>query len=179
MFFGIGRRAVEEFGKEMVGIIPDLSSIQQAFARICEPWDNAFLMSMHGGPDPNCRRKLEYGLSDIPSLLAEHKKLAVLTDDINNPTVIATVLADGAGSSDIIIHVCEKLGYPDEKITTGTPQEIMGKSYSEPNVVIVKRSADPLNLSPSHLFEFKAYRNSRCHRYASRRDSPFAGGITG
>jgi len=50
-FFGIGRRAVREFGKEMVEILPDLSSIQIAFSRIKEPWDDAFLMSLHGGPD--------------------------------------------------------------------------------------------------------------------------------
>jgi precorrin-6Y C5,15-methyltransferase (decarboxylating) len=143
MFFGIGRRAVEEFGREMIEIIPDLSSMQQAFARISEPWDNAFLMSMHGGPDPGNRRKLEYAVSDIPRLLEEHKKLAILTDDINNPTVIATELAGEAGSSGVTIHICEKLGYPDEKITAGAPQEIMTKSYSEPNVVIVTKERGP------------------------------------
>ena len=51
-FFGIGRRAVREFGKDAVEIIPDLSSIQIAFSRIKESWDDAFLMSLHGGPDP-------------------------------------------------------------------------------------------------------------------------------
>ncbi len=140
MFFGIGRRTVEEFGKEMVEIVPDVSSIQEAFARICEPWDNAFLVSMHGGPDPHCRRKLEYGLEDMPQLLMEHKKMAILTDDVNNPAVIAKALADKGGNTGITIHVCEKLGYPDEKITVGTPDEIMGKSFCEPNVMIVKRS---------------------------------------
>ena len=34
MFFGIGRRLVEEFGKDRVEIIPDLSSLQVAFSRI-------------------------------------------------------------------------------------------------------------------------------------------------
>ena len=51
VFFGIGRRAVREFGKDAVDIIPDLSSIQIAFSRIKESWDDAFLMSLHGGPD--------------------------------------------------------------------------------------------------------------------------------
>ena len=50
--FGIGRRAVREFGKDAVEILPDLSSIQIAFSRIKESWDDAFLMSLHGGPDP-------------------------------------------------------------------------------------------------------------------------------
>ena len=140
MFFGIGRRAVEAFGKEMVEIIPDVSSIQEAFARICEPWDNAFLVSMHGGPDPHCRRELEYGLEDLPELLASHNKLAILTDGINNPAVIAKAFAESSGGLGATIHVCEKLGYPDEKITAGKPAEIMVGSYCEPNIMIIKKS---------------------------------------
>jgi len=43
MFFGIGRRVLNEFGKDAVEISPDLSSIQLAFSRIKEVWDDAFL----------------------------------------------------------------------------------------------------------------------------------------
>ena len=57
----------EEFGKERVEILPDLSSMQEAFARINEPWDDAFFMSLHGGPDIAKRRKLPYEIADIPS----------------------------------------------------------------------------------------------------------------
>jgi precorrin-6B methylase 1 len=71
-FFGIGRRAVREFGKEIVEIFPDLSSIQIAFSRIKESWDDAFLMSLHGGPDPerDCRMswKIFFFTSKIKSL---------------------------------------------------------------------------------------------------------------
>jgi len=138
MFFGIGRRVIEEFGKEMSVMIPDVSSVQAACARICEPWDNILFVSMHGGPDKGVRRKLEYELEDLPALMAEHKRLAVLTDDINNPSVIAAAFADAGSGSGILMHVCERLGYPDEKITTGAPQEIAKQNYREPNVVIIK-----------------------------------------
>jgi precorrin-6B C5,15-methyltransferase / cobalt-precorrin-6B C5,C15-methyltransferase len=141
MFFGIGRRVVEEFGKEMVAVLPDLSSAQQAFARIGEPWDDAFFISMHGGPDPARRRELEYGLEDIPILCERHKKVLVLTDTINNPSVIARAFAAAPDSSAVIIHVCEKLSYPDEKITSGMPHDIAAREYLEPNlVIIVKRT---------------------------------------
>jgi precorrin-6B C5,15-methyltransferase / cobalt-precorrin-6B C5,C15-methyltransferase len=138
MFFGIGRRVIEEFGKEEAEIIPDLSSVQVAFARIREPWDNVFFVSMHGGPDKKVRRKLEYKLADLPALLNEHRRLAVLTDDINNPPVIAAAFDDPGIGSGVLMHVCERLGYPDEKITTGTPGEIAEKKFREPNVVIIK-----------------------------------------
>ncbi len=146
LFFGIGRRAVEEIGKDRVEIIPDLSSIQLAFAHIKEPWDDALLISLHGGPDPNRRRKLEYQLRDLPSLLAMSKKIAILTDKVNNPAVIAQTLLDAQEhpehlDSTLKIYVCEKLGYPDEKITEGTTSVVASQSFSDPNVVIIVNDA--------------------------------------
>jgi len=144
MFFGIGRVIIDEFGKDAVEILPDLSSIQVAFARIKEPWHGAFLMSVHGGPDPVKRRKLEYELSDIPALLEKYDRIAILTDKINNPTIIAKTLFDSSAlpyfrASVLKMYVCEKLGYMDEHIFKGTPEEIVGRSFAYPNVVIIKK----------------------------------------
>lgn len=135
MFFGIGRRAVREFGKDTVEIIPDLSSIQLAFSRIKEPWDDAFLMSLHGGPDPEKRRRLPYEIKDIPSLLKRHHKIVILTDKENNPSEIAKALKGREGYQ---VFVCERLGYPDERIISGRPEEIVDLQFRDPNVVIIK-----------------------------------------
>lgn len=141
LFFGIGKRAIEELGKERVEILPDLSSIQVAFARIKESWDGALLISLHGGPDPGKRRKLEYALGEIPSLVARHTKLAILTDRENTPAKIAGELlrsgVSGHDRSTITMYVCEKLGYPDEKITRGPPEGIFVMDFDDPNVVII------------------------------------------
>lgn len=147
MFFGIGRRAVKEFGKDVVEILPDLSSIQMAFSRIKEPWDDAFLMSLHGGPDPEKRRRLLYEMKDIPLLLKRHNKIAVLTDGENNPAEIAKVILPISSpvthSGSLRMFVCEKLGYPDEKITEGPPAKIAAMSFLGPNVVII-RNIEPI-----------------------------------
>jgi precorrin-6Y C5,15-methyltransferase (decarboxylating) len=139
LFFGIGRRVLDEFGPERVEMLPDLSSIQIAFSRIREPWDDAFLMSLHGGPNPAKRRRLPYEIKDIPLLLEAHNKIAVLTDRENNPSAIATVVEAGSPRpyGSIVMHVCERLGYSDEKITSGTPAEIAGMTFSDPNVVMI------------------------------------------
>jgi len=139
LFFGIGRRVISEFGKDMVEILPDLSSIQVAFSKIKEPWDNAFFMSLHGGPDPKKRRRLEYEIEDIPVLLERHKKIAILTDRENNPAEIAKVLTLSPITYDPppVMYVCERLGYPEERITRGRPEAIAGRSFSYPNVVII------------------------------------------
>jgi len=136
LFFGIGRRMINEFGKERVELMPDLSSIQVAFARIMEPWDNAFLMSLHRGPDPQKKRNLKYYMKDIPDLLNKHGKLAILTDTENNPSEIAKVLIH-SHILPPIIFVCEKLGDPDERIIRGTPEDIAAMSFVTPNVVII------------------------------------------
>jgi len=142
MFFGIGRRAVNEFGKDTVEIIPDLSCIQLAFSKIKETWDDALLMSLHGGPDPAKRRRLEYELKDLPLLLSKHSKIAILTDRENNPTSIARHIVSSAHFDQrpaaLKIYVCEKLGYADEELKEGTPQDIAAMSFSEPNVVIIQ-----------------------------------------
>jgi len=139
LFFGIGRRIISEFGKDRVEIMPDLSSIQMAFSRIKEPWDNAFLMSLHRGPDPQKRRSTRYEIKDIPSLLERHKKIAILTDMENNPSEISKFLISSSITRDLspIIFVCERLGYTDENITTGLPEDIAGKSFSTPNVMVI------------------------------------------
>lgn len=138
LFFGIGRRMIDEFGRDSVEIIPDLSSIQEAFARIKLPWDDAFLVSLHGGPDPTKRRRMLYEIHDIPRLHDEHAKIAVLTDKVNNPSEIGRVLS--GVESKTVIHVCERLGYPDERIITGTPGDISSMTFSDPNVVIIQKS---------------------------------------
>ncbi|MBS1112208.1 MAG: precorrin-6y C5,15-methyltransferase (decarboxylating), CbiE subunit [Nitrospirae bacterium] len=136
MLFGFGKVVLKEFDKGAFEIFPDLSSIQMAFSRIKEAWGDAFLMSLHGGPDPTKRRKLEYEAGDIPKLLNVHDKIAVLTDRINNPSIIAQILLQSS-AIDIRVYVCERLGYPDEKITEGSPEEISAGAFSYPNVVII------------------------------------------
>ena len=138
-FFGIGRRMIEEFGPEQVAVLPDLSSMQEAFARINIPWDDAFCISVHGGPDIAKRRALPYEMSDIPYLLVKHGKVAVLTDRQNNPAEIARIVAasqDGRGS-DVEMFVCERLGYADEGVWKGTAAQASGLTFRDPNVVVL------------------------------------------
>lgn len=141
MLFGIGRKIVNEFGKDNVVIFPDLSSIQLAFSRIKEPWGDAMFISLHGGPDPDKRREPQYEPEDIPQLLETHSKIAILTDRINNPAAVAKEflkpLSFSLHPSSLKMYVCERLGYADEKITTGAPGEIAQINFSHPNLLII------------------------------------------
>jgi precorrin-6Y C5,15-methyltransferase (decarboxylating) len=144
LFFGIGRRVVMEFGRDVVEIIPDVSSVQLAFSRIKEPWDDALLISLHGNSDAGRRRKLRYTLADLPGLLAVHHTIAVLTDGAHSPAAIAAAVTCACASRpSLLLSVCERLGYDDERITEGSPDEIAAMSFGDPNVVIIRDAAGP------------------------------------
>jgi precorrin-6Y C5,15-methyltransferase (decarboxylating) len=149
LFFGIGRRAVQEFGQDTVEIIPDLTSLQAAFSRIKEPWDDAIFISLHAGPNPLKRRRLRYDLKDLPLLLETHDTIGVLTDKENSPAVIAGLVASRPfPPGSIVMYVGEKMGYPDERITTGSPEKISTLTFDPTNVVIIRRLQAPEPVEP-------------------------------
>jgi precorrin-6B C5,15-methyltransferase / cobalt-precorrin-6B C5,C15-methyltransferase len=155
LFFGIGARAVRELGHDTVEIIPDLTSLQTAFSMIREPWDDALLISLHGGPDPAKRRRLKYELQDLPDLLDTHDTIGILTDKENDPPAIARFLVSSvAYSPSLLLFIGEKMGYEDARITEGAPDKIALMSFVHPNVVIIKKlsgHSDDLQTQDSKL----------------------------
>ncbi len=103
-FFGIAKALVERFGKERVEILPNVSAVQLAFARIKESWEDATFVSLHG------RLPARFAAA-----VGRSRKVAILTDDVNSPAVIArSLLAAGLGGYHA--YVCEDLGLPDERV---------------------------------------------------------------
>jgi precorrin-6Y C5,15-methyltransferase (decarboxylating) len=54
-------------------------------------------------------------------------------------------------NTEITLYVCERLGYPDERITKGTPAEIASASFSDPNVVIIIRQNSEVRSKKSEI----------------------------
>jgi len=133
MFYGIGRLVIDRFGQEAAEIFPDLSSVQVAFSRAKVTSNDALLISLHGGPDPKKRMKRKYELAELPYLIKRHNKIAILTDKDNGPNKIAREMR----GADVQIYVCQKIGYEDEKIIEGTPEELAEMTFEYPNVVII------------------------------------------
>jgi len=125
LFFGIGRRLLKEFGKEQVEFIPAVSSMQTAFARIKEPWQDAVFVSVHG-------RKVE----DIVETVKKNNKIGIFTDKINSPARIARTLLQ-EGLSHYRAYICEDLGYPGEKITSISISEMIHMNFSPLNIIIL------------------------------------------
>ncbi len=114
----------KHFKEEEIEVIPGLSSFQYLFAKMKETWHQTALMSVHG-------RKQDYLLA-----LKSYSSVALLTDQQHSPKEIAKELIEN-GYETVKITVGENLSYDDERITVGTPMEIMAASPYQMSVVII------------------------------------------
>ncbi|MCL4541346.1 MAG: precorrin-6y C5,15-methyltransferase (decarboxylating) subunit CbiE [Chloroflexi bacterium] len=128
LFFGIGAYLSRHFGRHRVYVLPHLSSIQLAFARLAIPWDDAIILSAHGRP-----------LVPLIRSALEHEKVAFLTDDTNTPAAIATALLT-AGMEDCDVAVCDHLGGPGERIVETTLSRLSALRFTSLNVLLLLRS---------------------------------------
>lgn len=139
LFFGIGRTLLKTVGRDKLEIYPALSSIQLAFSRFKEPWDDAAFVSLHG-------REAEH----ILPLLLPHDKVLVFTDGDNSPDALCKQLLASFSSVDDVetprryeVMVAENLGQEDERLTSGSLEAISNQGFCTLNVVIFKRQPRP------------------------------------
>lgn len=82
-FFSLAKILTKKLGIENCEVIPGISSVQLAFARIGEDWSDTRFISLHGRNEE---------LNELAQAIKHNNKVAVLTDDDNNPSKIARFL---------------------------------------------------------------------------------------
>ncbi|MGD9819211.1 MAG: precorrin-6y C5,15-methyltransferase (decarboxylating) subunit CbiE [Desulfomonilaceae bacterium] len=103
--FSLANLVIKKFGAESCEIIPGISSVQVAFARLGMSWDDAKLISAHKQvPDVN-----------LPDVLKQHGKVAIFASNDNTARWVRSSFS-GAMKNPVIV-VCENLTLVDEKIT--------------------------------------------------------------
>lgn len=107
LWFGIGRRLLQEFSASQLHFYPAPSSMQLAFARLGRPWQDAEWISLHGR-EPEV---LAIALQKRPSALA------VLTNPMEGgvETVRRTLCSSGLESS-YQFWLAENLGHASERL---------------------------------------------------------------
>jgi precorrin-6Y C5,15-methyltransferase (decarboxylating) len=140
LLFGIGSAIIDALGPDNVEIHPNISSIAAAFARIKEPWQDARIISMHGKQSER----------SLLTAAAESPLVVVLTDPTRNPGWIAALLLRHQLHR-INLCVLEQLGTPAEKISWHSLEEAVEKTFSEPNIVVLKQSFVPQALPDLYL----------------------------
>ena len=130
-FFGVVRR-LRAGGLEVHRVIPAVSSVAAAFASVRLDWDDAAVVSAHGGA-ANTRRSLRRAVN---ACLA-HPKVAVLTGPRATPRDLAkALLAAGLRPTDRVIWVAERLGTDEERVLSFDLAEAAKAHTEEPNVVL-------------------------------------------
>ncbi len=124
-FYGITDYLIKNLGKDDIEIIPNISSMQWAFAKIKEPWHDAVIVSSHG-------RDIER----IVEAARHNNKIGVFTSTGDEPKKIAeTLLKDGI--KDFDIYICEDIGSLDEKIVVYSLKDAASKTFSPLNIMIL------------------------------------------
>lgn len=106
MLAGLGHRAER--------VIPGISSMQAAYARLGAPQENTVIMSAQG-------KYHAIALRNAAEEVLRGRNVFLLTDPTFSVAELANKLASSSPESRIA--VCERLGYPDERVQVGTALE--------------------------------------------------------
>ena len=130
MFYGIGPAVIEEFGAGAVTILPNITTIQAAAARIKAPWSDIATVSLHGRQD----------MHPLFLALGRYERIAVLTDTRSIPAALAQAMLD-KGLIQFRIWVFEDLGGEAERFDLYTLEAASQKNFSALNLVLFERTA--------------------------------------
>ncbi|OYP35014.1 precorrin-6y C5,15-methyltransferase (decarboxylating) subunit CbiE [Rhodopirellula sp. MGV] len=134
LFYGIANYLTETVGKDRFEIVPHVSSMQLAFARVKESWDDAYLSNLAVQP-----------LDRVVDMIRSAERVGLFTTDSITPSVVAEALLDRRIDY-FNAYVCENLGTPRETVTRGDLQSIRGQSFSPLNVMVLVRRTGAADL---------------------------------
>lgn len=128
-FCRIAQDLIQRLGRTVVEIVPNVSAVQIAFARIKESWEEAYFASVEGRP-----------IAEIIEPVRHAAKAALLTDEKATPSAIAQALLE-RGIENRSASVCENVGGSDTRITETDLKQLIGKSFAPGAILILlKRS---------------------------------------
>jgi precorrin-6Y C5,15-methyltransferase (decarboxylating) len=125
LFYGMARYLCDKLGKDRFQVIPHVSSMQLAFARVKESWEEAVLTNL-----------ANHDLESVLDKIRIADKVGLFTSEAFSPARIAKALLERRIDY-FTAYVCENLGSPDERVTHGELSEIAGEEFSPLNVMIL------------------------------------------
>ena len=109
-----------------VEVIPGISSVQLTAAKLAIPWDDANLITVHGGKAPK---------EELMELIDTNKNNIILPN--RHVCELAQFLIDHGFNPNHEISICEKLSYPDEKVVRMTLDEAKKSNFGYMCVVVI------------------------------------------
>jgi precorrin-6Y C5,15-methyltransferase (decarboxylating) len=130
LFYGVARYLCDRLGKDHFEVVPHVSSMQLAFARVKESWEDAYLTSLAGRP-----------VESVIDRIRTAEKVGLFSSDDCPPSRLARALLE-RGIDYFKAYVCENLGSPDERVTQGELSDIAALDFDPLNVIILVRKPD-------------------------------------
>lgn len=128
LFYGIARYLCERLGKDRFEIVPHVSSMQMAFARVKESWEDAYLTNLAGRP-----------IEAVVDRIRTAEKVGLFSSEEHSPAKLARELLD-RGIDYFRAYVCENLGSPDERVTQVEDlADLLDLPFDPLNVLILVR----------------------------------------
>lgn len=137
LFYGVARYLCDRIGPEFFEVVPHVSSMQLAFARIKESWEEAYLTDLG-------RRSLD----EVVDRIRSAETVGLFTSEQHDPATIARELL-ARGIDYFRVYVCENLGGPDERLTQGELADIAEMDFAPLNVMILRRKPNRPDLPRS------------------------------
>lgn len=128
--YGILATLRRELGDVQITVLPGISAMQLALARLGESWEGVIFASAHG------RR-----IHEVVETVWLHPRVLALTDHQHPAQAIARALADEG--MDYPMTVLERLGYADECITVGAASTLAEGTFDPLAVVWICRNTTP------------------------------------
>lgn len=139
---GIASFLTKKLGADKLEIMPNVSSIQLAFARIGIAWQDAKICSVHSKDAGEWQRGsgADHGLYALLQAINQHDKLAILTSPENNPARIARMLVMENMADDFNMIVAENILCDNEKLFQNLSiAELAEQEFTGNDVVILCR----------------------------------------
>jgi precorrin-6Y C5,15-methyltransferase (decarboxylating) len=127
LFYGVARYLCDRLGKDLFEVVPHVSSMQLAFARIKESWEDAYLTNLAGRP-----------IEAVIDRIRTAEKIGLFSSEECPPARLAAELLD-RGIDYFRAYVCENLGSPDERVTQAELVDLPGMDFNPLNVFILIR----------------------------------------
>ena len=136
---GIASFLYKRLDKELLEIIPNVSSLQLAFSRIGLPWQDAKIVSVHNKDAGEWKKGagLEHGLYGLLQAIFNNDKLAILTGPENTPDRIARMMVVEKIANQFDMTVAENLLLEDEKIVQNKAVEFISEQVFNGNDIVI------------------------------------------
>lgn len=157
---GIASYLISQLCVAAVDVLPNVSTIQLACARLGMSWQQAHIASIHSKDTGEWQRGATptHGMYALAQAVRQHALIALLTSPANSPDRVARMLlAEGLGG-DFKMAVAENLCRPNEAVYADiTPEQVAATRFNHPNVVVMWRTTalpQPVQMGlPDHAYQ--------------------------